>query len=126
MSGLQLFILGLVVMLALAFWNWQRSGEQRNALQQSGFNAELRLGGSPELVLDPELRQFALVGPEGYQRYAFNQLQGAEIAFDARAEANFNYRIELQLSSGMRRVDFASQWDAERALARFNAALKAD
>jgi len=123
-SGLQLFIAGLVIMLALAFWNWQRSSEQRNALQQSGFSADQRLGGTPELALDTRLRQFALIRADGYERFAFDQLRSAEIGFDVRAEANFHYRIELQLSSGSRRVDYGSEWEAQRALERLNAIVK--
>lgn len=117
MSGPQIFIIGLVVMLVLAVWNWQRSSEQRSALQGSGFTVTERLGGNPELLIDIPGKALAVVRPDGFERFTFAEFRGAELGYDALPQADSHFRIELALSnSRQQQIKYGSEWEAKRAL----------
>lgn len=117
MSGLHIFIVAVVVLLAVAFWNWQRSGEQKRALEQGGFTITESLGGSPELVIDSGREELALVSAGGYERFRFSEFQSVRIGFDERPETESNYRIELSFSRNRElRVGYGSEWEADSAL----------
>ncbi|MBV1786909.1 hypothetical protein KQ940_02470 [Marinobacterium sp. D7] len=126
MSGPQIFIIGLVLMLVLAVWNWQRSSEQRSALQGSGFSVTERLGGSPELLVDIRGRALAVVRPGGYERFSFEEFRSAELGYDTLPQADSHFRIELVLSNNrQQQIKYGSEWEAKRALERLQAIMTA-
>ncbi|SEG72590.1 hypothetical protein [Marinobacterium lutimaris] len=126
MSKLQIVLVGILIMAALGVWNFQRSNQQKAVLEQSGFAISERLGGSPELVLDSTRRELALIHPEGAERFSLNELQNAEIGYDDHEDrARYHYRIELSFTEQRkRRVNYATEWDAQTALERFQSLVK--
>lgn len=124
MSGFNLFIVGVVVILALAFWNWRHTQENRQTLEQSGFNIDERFGGSPELVIDTRRQEFALISSQGYERYPLSGLVSAALNSDSRREDDVNFRIELHMQNKhVLEVHYPAEWDARRALERLQAYL---
>ncbi|WP_432696479.1 hypothetical protein ACQUQP_18340 [Marinobacterium sp. YM272] len=125
MSGFQLVIVGIIILAALGFWNYQRAQGQKTALQQSGFEISERIGGSPELVIDVGRKEMALVHPDRVERFAFSELDRAEIGFDEHEDrSRYHYRIELSFSQQrQRRVQFGDQAQAETALKRFQSVV---
>lgn len=121
MSRLQIAIVGILILAALGFWNYQRISDQKAVLLQSGFDISDRIGGSPELVLDTGRREIAIIGPDGSERFSFNELQHAEIGYDDHKDGSgYHYRIELSLTQQRHyKVHFGSEWEAQSALKRF-------
>lgn len=121
MSRLQLVIIGILILAALGFWNYQRISNEKAVLLQSGFEISDRIGGSPELVLDSGRREIAIIGPDGAERFAFSEFQHAEIGYDEHEDrSRYHYRIELSFTQQRHsKVNFGSEWEAETALKRF-------
>ncbi|KEA65565.1 hypothetical protein ADIMK_0522 [Marinobacterium lacunae] len=120
------FVIALLVILGLGYVSWQRSEQQKVTLQNDGFTLSQSLGGTPELVIDTQARQMALVGPDGYERFGFDDYRGANIISKELRETEVNYRIELSLSQQRTRaIRFSTEWEARRALDRLSEILNA-
>ncbi len=96
---MQWFIVGLIVILGLAFWNHKRTQTQHQALHSSGFSVSHYLKGNPELLVSEIQQQLAVVRAGDYLRIDFAQVEEAAIVFDAAAANDRNFRIRLQLSN---------------------------
>lgn len=97
MGSLQWFILAVIVMAGLGFWNYQRIDGQRKELQGAGFQISDDLKGNPGLLVSTAQRQVAVLIPSGYLRFSFDQLKGAEIRSRDTAETETDFRIALLL-----------------------------
>ncbi len=117
MSNMHWFILAVLVMAALAFWQWQRSQDQLALLQQSGFQISEDLGGQPRLLLDSGAGELALVAPDGYTRIAFSEVVTADYRYDSGTQVDGNFRIELGSRPGrVLAVQYESEWQAQERL----------
>ncbi len=127
MSGFQIVIIGIVILAALGFWNYQRTSNQKSQLQQAGFEISERIGGSPELVLDTKRRELALVNPDSVDRYGFNDVVGATIEYDQHEhDSQYHFRIEFVFTQQRKgKVNFGSEAEARAALQRLEQLLKA-
>lgn len=96
------FILAVMVMAGLGYWNWQKGQVQLQALRSSSFNVTDDLKGEPRLVIDSSQRQVALVSPQGYRIIPMSTIVNSEVQFDRGVQMDQNYRIELQLASSER------------------------
>ncbi|WP_027859525.1 hypothetical protein [Marinobacterium jannaschii] len=124
MSGLHWFILAVVVMAALAYWNWQRSQDQLAQLQKQGFQISEDLKGQPRLLLDLAAKQVALVTPSQASRVAFADIVAAEYGYDSGTQTDSRFRIELSTSSGQQwQVLYENEAIARRQLERLNSLL---
>ncbi|MDO6564439.1 hypothetical protein Q4488_13700 [Amphritea sp. 1_MG-2023] len=98
MGSLQWVLLALLIMIGLAYWNYQRIDDQRKALQTAGFQVSDDLKGSPPLLVSSSQRQIAVLQPSGYVRFDFDQLQQFEVRSNSGAESESHFRIALGLS----------------------------
>ncbi len=97
MGSLQWFIVAVIVMAGLGFWNYQRIDGQRKELQGAGFQISDDLKGNPGLLVSTAQSQVAVLIPSGYLRFSFDQLKGAEIRSRDTAETETDFRIALLL-----------------------------
>lgn len=123
---MQWFIVGLIVILGLAFWNHKRTQTQHQALQDSGFSVSHHLKGNPELLVSETQQQLAVVRGGDYLRIDFAQVENAAIAFDAAAANDRNFRIRLQLSNAPEpviEIAYQDELDARSALKQLDTLL---
>lgn len=108
MGTLQWFILAVVVMAGLGYWNYQRIDGQRKALEGAGFIVSDDLKGSPGLLVSTTQQQVAVLLPTGYLRIGFDQLKHGEIRHNESGENDrrSNFRLVMTL-------DGASQAEVE-------------
>ncbi|WP_428035370.1 hypothetical protein [Amphritea sp.] len=99
MGSLQWFILAVIVMAGLGYWNYQRIDGQRKELLSAGFQISDDLKGNPGLLISSSQRQVAVLIPTGYLRVSFDQIQSAEIRSRDTAETETNFRIALLLEN---------------------------
>ncbi|MBN0988836.1 hypothetical protein [Amphritea pacifica] len=97
MGSFQWFIVALIVMAGLGYWNYQRIDGQRKQLVSAGFQISDDLKGNPGLLVSTTQRQVAVLVPSGYLRLGFDQLKDAEVRFRSSAETETDYRIALIL-----------------------------
>ncbi|WP_299196010.1 hypothetical protein [uncultured Amphritea sp.] len=97
MGSFQWFILAVIIMAGLGYWNYQRIDGQRKELLSAGFQISDDLKGNPGLVVSTSQRQVAVLIPTGYLRVSFDQIQHAEIRSRDTAEAETDFRIALLL-----------------------------
>ncbi|RTE65841.1 hypothetical protein EH243_09120 [Amphritea opalescens] len=97
MGSTQWIILAFIIMAGLGYWNYQRMDGQRKALQTAGFQISDELKGNPPLLISASQRQIAVLNPSGYQRFSFDQLQGAEVRSDSLATTDTRFRVALIL-----------------------------
>jgi len=124
MSGLHWFILAVVVMAALAYWNWQRSQDQLAQLQKQGFQVSEDLKGQPRLLLDLAAKQLAVVSPSKASRIDFADITAAEYGYDSGTQTDSRFRIELSVSNGEQwEIVYENEAIARRQLERLNSQL---
>lgn len=92
------FVLAVLVMAGLGYWNWQKGQEQLAALKQSGFQVSDDLKGNPRLVVSRSQQQLAIVTPHDYQRIEMADVSEAKFLFDRGVQIDENFRIELTLN----------------------------
>jgi hypothetical protein len=100
MGTLQWFILAMVVMAGLGYWNYQRIDGQRKALEGAGFVVSDDLKGNPGLLISTTQQQVAVLVPSGYLRVDFSQIEHGEIRHDQTSQTDIptSYRIALVLT----------------------------
>lgn len=121
------FVLAVIVMAGLGYWNWQKGQVQLQALRSSSFNITDDLRGEPRLVVDSTQRQIALVSPHGYRIIRMNAVVHSEVQFDRGVQMDQNYRIELQLAASERPVGpikYENETLAGVALEKLHTALR--
>lgn len=119
MTSLHWFLIALVIIAGLGYWNWQRSDQQVKRLQAEGFVITEDLKGTPRLLVDDQLKQVAVVGPSGFQRYDFSNIKKLELVFDRNAQLDENFRIKLSFvdsSISTQEIAFDNEWNAEEKL----------
>ena len=119
MTSLHWFLIAFVIIAGLGYWNWQRSDQQIKRLQAEGFVITEDLKGTPRLLVDDQLHQVAVVGPNGFQRYDFSKIKKLELVFDRNAQLDENFRIKLSFvdsSISTQEIAFDNEWNAEEKL----------
>ena len=119
MASLHWFLIALVIIAGLGYWNWQRSDQQVKRLQAEGFVITEDLKGTPRLLVDDQLKQVAVVGSSGSQRYDFSNIKKLELVFDRNAQLDENFRIKLSFvdsSISIQEIAFDNEWNAEEKL----------
>jgi hypothetical protein len=117
-------ILIVVVMVVLAFSNWQRSQRQIADLSQSGFQISDDLKGQPQLLLDRQARQFAVVRPDGREQHTLDEVARVELRFDPGVQQPENYRVVLHLKAGREiEIHYENEWLAQDQLKRLQPLL---
>ena len=120
------FVLAVIVMAGLGYWNWQKTQGQLQMLRNSSFNITDDLKGEPRLVIDSTQKQIALVSPQGYRIIPMNAVVNSEVAFDRGVQMDNNFRIELQLIMSERSagpVMYENETLARAALEKLHMAL---
>lgn len=115
MTNLQWFILAVIVIAALAYWNWQRTSGQIKRLQAEGFTISADLGGVPKLLVDQQSDSVAVITAREYRRYSFHQISGLNYAYDNDAEVEDNFRIEILLQGATKQQENITYNDEHRA-----------
>ncbi|MBS98400.1 MAG: hypothetical protein CMI01_06950 [Oceanospirillaceae bacterium] len=113
-------IIGVVLLVAVvAFWQHQRTSAHKQSLANAGFERSESLGGSPEILIDEQGSEIALVGVSDLQRFAFERLRGIEVTHKDRPESEGTYGITLQVE-GLpdQAVHFGDEWQARRVRER--------
>lgn len=117
-------ILIVVVMVVLAFSNWKRSQQQIEELSQSGFQVTDDLKGQPQLLLDRQAKQFALVRPDGRERHTLDEIERVELRFDPGVQQPENFRVVLHLKGGREiEISYENEWLAQDQLKRLQQLL---
>lgn len=125
MVGWQWFVLVLIVILALAVTNWQRTQTQVKALQQAGFSISEDLKGQPQLLVDSSAQEIALVDSKGFQRQPFSTVSSVELRFDNNSQVQENFRLQITLKSGAAfEIHYENEWLARDQLSRFKTLLQ--
>ncbi|SFG45668.1 hypothetical protein [Neptunomonas qingdaonensis] len=121
------FVLVVIVMAGLGYWNWQKTQDQLQVLRNSSFNITADLKGEPRLVIDSTQRQLALVSPQGYRIIPMSAIVHSEMEFDRGVQIDKNFRIELQLIMSERSagpVVYENETLARAALEKLHSALR--
>ncbi|GGK81413.1 hypothetical protein [Amphritea balenae] len=119
MESYQWFILGVILMAILGYWNYQRTEGQLQSLQSAGFVVSDRLKGNPGVVISRSQRQCAVLIPTGYQRFDFSQIHGAEVRFDWASDTKTNFRLVLLLENAYKsevEIGYQNEPQANNAL----------
>lgn len=125
MGGIQWFILIVIVLAGLAFFNWKASQNQLAALQKQGFNITDDLNGQPNLLLDSQARELAVVTAKGFQRYDFDQVENVELRFDQGVQTDENYRLYISFDSAVAtEIKYENEWQAKEKQARLQDILQ--
>lgn len=127
MSNLHWFILAVVVIAVLAYWNWQRTNNQIKRLEAQGFYVSADLGGVPKLLVDQQSDSIAIVSGSEYRRYSFEQIASLEYAYDYGTQVEENFRIEIKLQGATRpqeNIVYNEEQRAEKQLKRLQALLE--
>lgn len=127
MSNLHWFILAVVVIAVLAYWNWQRTNNQIKRLEAQGFYVSADLGGVPKLLVDQQSDSIAIVSGSEYRRYSFEQIASLEYAYDYGTQVEENFRIEIKLQGADRpqeNIVYNEEQRAEKQLKRLQALLE--
>lgn len=124
MGGIQWFILIVIVLAGLAFFNWKASQNQLAALQKQGFNITDDLKGQPNLLVDSQARELAVVTAKGFQRYGFDQVEKVELHFDQGVQTNENYRLNISfIGAAATEIKYENEWLAKEKEARLRELL---
>lgn len=127
MSNLHWFILAVVVIAVLAYWNWQRTNNQIKRLEAQGFYLSADLGGFPKLLVDQQSDSIAIVSGSEYRRYSFEQIASLGYAYDYGTQVEENFRIEIKLQGADRpqeNIVYNEAQRAEKQLKRLQALLE--
>ena len=125
MGGIQWFILIVIVLAGLAFFNWKASQNQLAALQKQGFNITDDLNGQPNLLLDSQARELAVVTAKGFQRYDFDQVENVELRFDQGVQTDENYRLYISFDGAVAtEIKYENEWQAKEKQARLQDILQ--
>lgn len=118
MSNLHWFILAAIVIVAIAYWNHQRSQAQVAQLQATGFNISDDLKGNPGLLVSRTQRQIAVPKPSGYIRFGFDQVTDLKVVHESAPEHDYNHRLSISVTGESRPVNvgYADETKAEAAL----------
>lgn len=126
MSSLQWFLLAFIVIAALGYWNWKRTGDQLQQLQATGFVVTDDLGGNPKLVVDSQSKTFAIVTGREFRRYTFSQISSIEYNYDSEPEVDVDFRLEIHLNNAAKQIEkviYRDEFRAEEQLKKFNEIL---
>ncbi|SIS91560.1 hypothetical protein [Neptunomonas antarctica] len=121
------FVLAVMIMAGLGYWNWQKGQVQLNALKSSGFDVSDDLKGQPRLVVDRKNKQIALVTASGYRIIPMVSLIASDMLFDRGVQMEQDFRIELQLIASVQPagpVYYENETLARMALDKLHAALR--
>lgn len=125
MGGIQWFILIVIVLAGLAFFNWKASQNQLAALQKQGFNISDDLKGQPHLLVDSQARELAVVTAKGFQRYGFDQVENIELHFDQGVQTDENYRLHIRFNgAATTEIKYENEWLAKEKQARLQDILQ--
>lgn len=125
MGGIQWVILIIIVLAGLAFFNWKASQNQLATLQKQGFNISDDLKGQPNLVVDRQARELAIVTAKGFQRYGFDQVEKVELRFDQGVQTDENYRLNISFNgAAATEVKYENEWLAKEKQARLQDILQ--
>lgn len=72
MTSFQWFVIALVIIAGLGYWNWNKTDQQLKQLQATGFTVSEDFKGSPRLLLDLNRQEVAVVDPKNYEIIAFS------------------------------------------------------
>lgn len=124
MGGIQWFILIVIVLAGLAFFNWKASQNQLATLQKQGFNISDDLKGQPNLLVDSLARELAVVTPKGFQRYGFDQVDSVELRFDHGKQYDENFRLYVRFNgTAAAEIKYENEWLAKEKQARLQELL---
>ena len=125
MGGIHWFILIVIVLAGLAFFNWKGSQNQLAALQKQGFNISDDLKGQPNLLVDSQAEELAVVTPKGFQRYGFAQVSSVELRFDKGVQTDENYRLAINFNgAATTEIRYENEWLAKEKQTRLQDILK--
>uniref|UniRef100_UPI0035623E69 hypothetical protein n=1 Tax=Pontibacterium sp. TaxID=2036026 RepID=UPI0035623E69 len=111
MGGMHWFILIVVLLAGLAFYNWQNSQNQLSLLKKQGFTLSEDLKGQPNLLVDIQARELAVVTPKGFQRYHFDRVQRVELRFDTGVQQPENYHLYILLDGASPlEIHYENEW----------------
>lgn len=119
MSSLHWFLIAVVVIAALGYWNWQRTQDQMQQLQASGFIISDDLGGVPRLLVDRQSQSIAVVAAQAYRRYPFTAIASTDYNVDSGPEVETDFRIEISLhqqARALEKIIYADEWRAQEQL----------
>ena len=118
MSNMHWFILAVIVIIGIAYWNHQRSQAQVAQLQSSGFNISDNLKGTPNLLVSRSQRQIAVPKPSGYVRFGFEQVSGMKVISESAPEHDYNHRLSISVVGQDKSVNvgYADKTGADKAL----------
>ncbi|MDI3323116.1 hypothetical protein QKW35_01895 [Pontibacterium granulatum] len=125
MGGIQWFILIVIVLAGLALYNWKASQNQLAALQKQGFNISDDLKGQPNLLVDSQARELAVVTAKGFQRYGFDQVAKVELRFDQGVQTDEKYRVHISFNGAKAtEINYENEWLAKEQQARLQDILQ--
>jgi len=123
-GGIQWFILIVIVLAGLAFFNWKASQNQLAALQKQGFNISDDLKGQPNLLVDSQAQELAVVTAKGFQRYGLDQVANVELRFDQGVQTDENYRLHISFNgAAATEIKYENEWLAKEKQARLQELL---
>lgn len=124
MGGMHWFILIVVLLAGLAFYNWQNSQNQLSLLKKQGFTLSEDLKGQPNLLVDIQARELAVVTPKGFQRYHFDRVQSVELRFENGVQQPENYHLYVLVDGASPlEIHYENEWLAQDQLNRLHAIL---
>jgi hypothetical protein len=121
------FVLAVMIMAGLGYWNWQKGQAQLNALKSSGFDVSDDIKGRPRLVVDRSRQLIALVTAHNYRIIPMVSLVSSDMLFDRDVQLEKNFRIELQLVASEQPagpVYYENETLARMALEKLHAAFR--
>ena len=126
MISFQWFVIALVIIAGLGYWNWNKTDQQLKQLQATGFTVSEDFKGSPRLLLDLNRQEVAVVDPKNYEIIAFSAVEKLEVIYDSGTEVDQNYRLVLYFvgdKQPSKEIAYADEWTAKKQLKKIRSFL---